>query len=165
MADNYSKWSESIPIKNDAERKWLERELDSRSECQGCEDTLLIDPDSECPNCGEVTSEIELPSGDIWPGFEWSMHEDSISIWGEDGQALDNGAEFVQEFLSHFNSKDMISMHVAFTCSAMRPGEFGGAGVVVAAWGQEWRVWDDMPREREILLARRPVEQKLDEVL
>jgi hypothetical protein len=165
MADNYSKWSEEIPIKNETERAWILNKLKERAYCGGCNEEIGIEPGAPCPTCDEETEEIELVSGEIWPGFDHQMTENSIVLYSEEGSSLDNAADFVQGFLDHFNSKDMISMHCAFTCSAMRPGEFGGAGVVVAAWGQEWRAWDDMPREREILLARRPVEQKLDEAL
>lgn len=64
-----------------------------------------------------------------------------VSIFvDEEGLAADCAADILSEWLRECNSEKAITFEAAYTCSAPRPGEFGGVVYVVTASG--WHAID-----------------------
>ena len=166
MANNYCQWSEEVEELTREEAEWLRIQIQHTFFCDACNERRNEDglkETSNCYVCGNELSEAETDTGEIWPGFDYELVDDRLWMYSRENYAADPACDLMQKFLAMFRPTEIFKVCIAYTCSKMHIGEFGGAGTVVSAWGQETRQFDDLGAEEAALMARKPVEVKLDE--
>ena len=159
MADNHLMFSEVLELKDGAERVWMRRQLMPVVVC-GCwddrwsenSDWQVFDeynvPDAlkdtviakcsrflvDCPDLDEIVADDEED------GFylEWGQDDHHVVFYTEDSGRVDRLARLVQQFLQRFHPQDSWSITWSTSCSKMRPGEFGGGGLLVTATEMFW---------------------------
>ena len=120
MANNYVQTSIEIPAVTPEEIEWFEKFSED------LEDQNLTD--DEMDKWMEVRGNPE-----VWPDYDYQVEGDTIFITSEECGNLDNICTVIQEFLAKFRPNDAIGAEWAFTCSSMRPGEFGGGAAFITA--------------------------------
>lgn len=137
MANNYSSWAEEIGPLSEIEIKWLTNVLDE----------VWNEVDQ-----GELRDVfgLNLPEdSSYWPGFEWSIENDNLWMGDDEALELDNLIAIFQAFLKRFRPSEVIAIHWAYTCSKLRPGEFGGGVAVITA--HDVRVGDICDLEAQLI--------------
>lgn len=121
MANNYTMFSETLPIANEEEKEWLNKLIEQiESGDETGPDAALVKTlgDNLCPN---------------YLGFEYSFQEDCLWIYSEESGNVDAVAAFVQHFLNKFHPDKYWALTWACTCSKPRVGEFDGGAIFVTA--------------------------------
>lgn len=77
-----------------------------------------------------------------WPLFDVEFYDDSAIFYSDECGNADNLAKFLKAFLAANRPDTCLGFEVAFTCSRLRPGEFGGAAYFVTAGS--WDVFGTM---------------------
>ncbi len=118
MADNYLEFSEVLVLGSPERQSWLEDQL-TRVAPWECVKFLVDYPDLD---------------DDDEKGFEleWTPEGHALFFAEENGNA-ERLAYLVQKYLKRFSPESSWSLTWATRCSKMRPGEFGGGGVLVTA--------------------------------
>ena len=126
MADNYVQFSEYLPFSTDEkqaleEQTWAKIVLEmSTEECEETQSRLL-----------GLGVKIEPMQLDCWPGFDYSVDANGVSIWSDEHGDIDSVVSFVQAFLRKFSPKGRWAMGWAETCSKPRAGQFGGGAILI----------------------------------
>ena len=108
MANNYTLFSVSLGKCSNEECEWLKTEYAYKHE------ETLVD-----------SFHINIDAGDV-------------TIYSDECGDCEAAANLIQAFLKKFRPKQWVILETAFTCSKARPGEFGGAVVLVTAKKQHW---------------------------
>lgn len=138
MANSYLQFSLLVPLKSEAELRWVAKTLASI--------TKLFD-DGELD---ERRARALGPLGkriiaEAWDAFDaqWSLEptrndaEGVAALWiyAEEAGQPEHVAAVLEAFLQKFRPTGVITFSWAYTCSKLRPGEFGGGAALVTADG------------------------------
>ena len=138
MANNYLQFSLLVPLKSKAELNWVAKtfaaitrlfdspgELDEkRARDLGLLGRRIID---EQWDYFDVQWSIEPAHDDAYIGALW--------IYAEESGNPDQVAAVLETFLKKFRPSETIVFSWAYTCSKLRPGEFGGGAALVTVDG------------------------------
>lgn len=137
MANSYVMFSVQVSDITEAEREWIEKNE------MGFYDQFDVYPDEWTDDVDVAADDFcqrwELDDSEDWPGFTCEFSRERIAVlYSEDSGNVENVAKFLQAFLRKFRPDQAISLEAAYTCSKMRPGEFGGCAAFITADGIEW---------------------------
>lgn len=134
MANNYVQCSFAFDIRSPEERAFLDA-LEERAEAA---EELDVTEDGNVPP-------FEISVVEFGWGWTGAHDDDCGCFYAEEGGNIEAVVVGLQEFLTKFRGpRETISLTWANTCSAMRPGNFSGGGVVFTATDARWINVDNM---------------------
>jgi hypothetical protein len=126
MADYYTQYSVSIPLKDDAQKQWAR---DVIVYLDGIVDETIDVDDTEHP-----LFHIAPASSDDAYGQAFDIDEDGLWVHDDGGQGnIDMLIPVIQDYLTKFDPKGALGFEWANTCSRPRLDAFGGGAVFVTA--------------------------------
>lgn len=125
MADNYLEFSAGLDLGVNAERRWLEQQLEEVEHEEGDMPRFLLDYP-------------ERLEGETSPGFEVNWAVDRVVFYAVEHGNVCHLAHLVQKFLREFHPEDAWFVTWAESCSKPRIGEFGGGAAFVTADEVRW---------------------------
>ncbi len=135
MANNYLQFALSFPLKTRAEQQWCEKTMTALTDLLEC--SADGDPDEKTQLAKELgdLGHVVMSEGYDFIDFEWFCSATEMHIYAEESGNPELVAAFLQQYLERFQPTGSLSFSWAFTCSKMRPGEFGGGAAFVTAKG------------------------------
>ena len=111
MANNYTEFSVLVPLATEAERAWVKKTLSEPHE------DLL--PEGRDDGEGDVE-------------FEWDLDDEGLCIYSNGHGNTDAVEIFFKLFLADAPTKlTKLTAEFCYRCDRPKPGEFGGAAVIV----------------------------------
>ncbi len=129
MANNFLQFSLLVPLRSPAEASWVTSTLTSL--------VKLLDG-TEGARAGRGLSALgRRYSSEGWDclDFEWSIKSNELWLYAEESGSPEQVAAVLEAYLAKFNPTGVITFSWAFTCSKLRPNEFGGGAAVITAGG------------------------------
>jgi len=126
MANNYQQSSFQIDLRNEEEGKFLIEKMVWYEAIVSGEHELLLEDDEE-----HEFTDIEKQLCEEGWGWNYEKEGNQLVIFCEEGGQIDVMAGLLQDFLQKFRPNECIVFTWSYTCSKMRPGEFGGGGALV----------------------------------
>lgn len=120
MANNYQQSSFLIDLRSEEEGKFLIEKMEDY------ESIVNGDYDED----REFTEQEKQVYEEGW-GWSYEKEGNQLVIFCEEGGQIDVMTELLQNFLRKFRPNEYIIFTWSYTCSKMRPGQFGGGGVLV----------------------------------
>ncbi len=150
IVDYAIRFCEQLADLTPEESAWIERNLRPADEWEAFVDVHGRD-------AGPLFSELHAlyARGDAFPEFDWRVEDDPVHgrrlrVWSDTFGNADHVVDLVTAFLARFRPAAVFTLAWVETCSAPRPGAFGGGAIVVTATGREYLAlteWLDARRE------------------
>lgn len=125
MAQTYFQFSFSIPLRTKKERKWFESFMAEKNDEYWSKDQIEDYPDI----------------GDRPGSLDFEFDKGDIIIFAEESGDTEQAIGIIKAFLRDSGTKlDRVGFSYAYTCSSMRPGNFGGGAIMVKRSGKGFSV-------------------------
>lgn len=129
MANNYQQSSFQIDLRSEEEYDFLSTYMDEWNEiATNGLSVALLEEVFERPLTHREKQLVE----EGW-GWKREREDTHVIFFCEENGNIDAMVELLQEFLAKFRPDEFLSFTWSYTCSKMRPGEFGGGGALVGS--------------------------------
>ncbi|NQT93239.1 MAG: hypothetical protein HQ559_10795 [Lentisphaerae bacterium] len=151
MADYYTEFSLTLPLRTDAEKAWVNERIAGGVIAltpHTADDADSVGPDDQLYFDATIQqAEEDAPAGVLW-------------IYSQDSGNVDDVIVFLQAFLkAHRDSSEHISFEWSHSCSKPRTDAFGGGATIITADRAYWTNTGAWLEKKWAWLSKRLVKQ------